>query len=227
MKNLIRLLIIAFVAVGCSSEVLQKETDTYQITITKASNFHQGFTNTEMTQKGLFDLNAERISLKELFKILLEAHPADIKFEKAKMLKEFYQVEIKQKKEGKAVQKAILNDILQSLHLDLEQLQYKNFSIEIQDSAKLNNFRNNTEKNVSTVFSKADFKKVENATLKEVAKVLSKQYNEDFSSDVEERIDYKWEKTPLAELRQKFTTDLGVSFKELPQTKTIYLLKEK
>ena len=70
LKNILIITIISIVLLSCNSKSLNTNTELYKIEIKKASYFHKDFTN--QIQTGHLKIIAERMSLKELFGILIK-----------------------------------------------------------------------------------------------------------------------------------------------------------
>ncbi len=227
MKKIIGILILVVLIVSCNSGTLKKETESYKIEISKASYSNKKFVNE--IRAAVLKINAEKISLKDLFGAILETDSKNIKFNSNLNLNQYYKVKITQKKEGKTVRKEILDYVLEKFNLNLtsEKLKYELFKIGIQDSLKLNNFISKSKDSVSKIIFIKDTIKVKNITLKGIAKFLSETYNEDFINENDSlKIDYKWNRTDIKNLILKLKADLGVSFSKKEGHKLIYMLED-
>ncbi len=174
-------------------------------------------------------INAERINLKDLFTFILKAAPDDIIIENKERLKEYYEVVVRLKQNInntkqeriEALRKEIVNELLIAFDLSLEKVRIR--TINIQDTVKLNKFTNYCKSGTSKVSWSNDTVKVENISLKELAKLLDSKFL--ISNNDSVRISYQWSNID-ADLIKKLENDLGLSFNNTKTESYKYILKD-
>lgn len=216
------LLILIFLLNSCKEESFKLDTETYKIEIKKASSStNRDFTNKIQTSP--LNINAERISLKDILGILIETDTSNIKFENESFQSEYYSVLLEQKKAIHSVNEVVLNDILNNWNLKLHE--NKLYEIKVQDTLMFSNFISNSNNMDSKIIKSKDSIKVSNCDLKSLAEVLNSEFSERvISNDVSKKIDFSWEKTTFDKLKLQLQNDLGIMFLDSKIDKTTYII---
>lgn len=203
------LFVLFIILSSCDNKSLKLETEAYQIEMKKASNFHSNFTN--LTRESPLYIKAERLSLKDIVGILIKTDTTNIKFENKKLENEYYSLYITQKDEKQPINKIVLNELLNSLNLELEATTVKTFKMVIKDTLKYSKFINSSSDNSSYVFESNDSIKIKNCDLKKLTEIMNSEFQEETTaSNNYRKINYSWKKTSFEKLRQNLNNDLGL-----------------
>ncbi len=223
-RKIITLLILIIALNSCKEKSIKSVKETHILEIKKAPKFHHGFKNS--FQESPLNIDAERISLKEIFGILIETDTSNIMFENRKLTYEYYGLLIKQKDESQSINKIVLNEILDKLKLKLEIKKYKSYEIIIQDSLRYSNLINNYGDNEFKVSRSNDSIKIINYDLKGLTELLNSEYSEEIIYDnTSKRIDYSWEKVSFEKLKVQLQNDLGILFLDLKNDKSKFVIR--
>jgi hypothetical protein len=224
LKKILIITTIAIFLISCNSKSLNSNTELHKIEIEKVSYFHKGFTN--QIQTGHLKINAERMSLKELFGILIKTDTSNIKFESKQLENEYYSIVIEQKKQENPIGKIVFNKILENWDLKLTEEKYKSYQIKIQDTLKYSNLNSNSGNMVSKIVKTKDSITINNCDLKKIVKVLNSEYPEQITYNNEsERIDYSWKKTTFEKLKAQMKNDFGILFLDSKNDISIFTIK--
>jgi hypothetical protein len=222
--KIIILLTLILALNSCKNRSLTSDTETYKIEIKKVSNFHRVFTN--HIQKTPLNINAERISLKNIFGILIKTDTSNIKFENKKMKNEYYNLLIEQKNKNHSINEAVLNDILINWNLNLITDKYKSYNLKIQDTIRYSNLTSNSNDMVSKVFISKDSIKINNCDLKKLTEILNSEFSERIIyNDESNRIDYNWKRTTFGKLKLQLKNDLGILFLDTKKDKSVFTIR--
>jgi hypothetical protein len=209
---------------SCKNNSFNSDTKTYKIEMKKSEYFHHDFTN--HIQKTPLNLNAESITLKEIFGILIESDTSTINFEDKKLQNQNYNILIKQKDKNIPVNEVVLNKIMDELNLKLIEKNYQSFTIVIEDSLKYSNFIKESKNNVSSVTIDKDSIKVSNCDLNKLVEVLNSEFSEKITgNNNSKRITYQWKKTSFEQLKIQLNNDLGLQFLNMNTDRITYLIK--
>ena len=107
---------------SCKDNSFNSDTETYKIEIKKAEYFHHDFTN--HIQETPLNINAESITLKEIFGMLIKTDTSNIKFDNEKTQNKKYALLVKQKDKNIPVNEVVLNKIINELNLKLIKIKY-------------------------------------------------------------------------------------------------------
>jgi hypothetical protein len=213
LKNILIITIISIVLLSCNSKSLNTNTELYKIEIKKASYFHKDFTN--QIQTGHLKIIAERMSLKELFGILIKTDKSNIKFKNKQLENEYYSIVIEQKKEENPIGKIVFNKILENWNLK-----------SIEDSLKFYNLISNSDNLVSKVIKTKDSIKFINCNLTKITEILNSEFPEQTIYNSEsKRIDYSWKKTSFDKLKTQMQNDFGIIFLDSKNDKSIFTIE--
>lgn len=217
-------LALFFTLNSCQNNSFNADTETYNIKIKKAPYFHNGFTN--HIQKTPLNINAENITLKEIFGILIKTDTSNIKFDNEKSQNKKYALLIKQKDENISVNEVVLNKIIHELKIKIIKEKYQSFNITIKDSLKYSKFINNSKNKISSVTIFKDSIKLSNCDLNKLAEVLNSEFLEKTTCETNsERINYKWKKSSFDKLKLQLKNDLGINFINCNNDRIIYRIK--
>lgn len=209
---------------SCKNNSFNADTETYKIDIKKAAYFHHDFTN--HIQKTPLNINAEIITLKEIFGILIKTDTSNIKFDNEKLQNKKYALLIKQKDENISVNEVVLNKIINELNLKLIKEKYQSFNITIKDSLKYSKFISNSKNKISSVTIFKDSIILSNCDLNKLAEVLNSEFLEKTTCETNsERINYKWKKSSFDKLKLQLKNDLGMNFFNSNNDRIIYRIK--
>lgn len=209
---------------SCKNNSFNADTETYKIDIKKAAYFHHDFTN--HIQKTPLNINAENITLKEIFGILIKTDTSNIKFDNEKLQNKKYALLIKQKDENISVNEVVLNKIINELNLKLIKEKYQSFNITIKDSLKYSKFISNSKNKISSVTIFKDSIILSNCDLNKLAEVLNSEFLEKTTCETNsERINYKWKKSSFDKLKLQLKNDLGMNFFNSNNDRIIYRIK--
>ena len=218
------LLTLILSLISCKNRSLTLDTETYKIEIKKVSNFHRDFTN--HIQKTPLNINAERISLKDIFGILIKTDTSNIKFENKKMENEYYNLFIEQKNENYPINEAVLNDILDHWNLNFITNKYKSYNLKIQDTISYLNLTSNSKNMAYKVVKSKDSIKINNCDLKILTEILNSEFSEKVIYNGESnRIDYNWKRTTFEKLKLQLQNDLGILFLDTKKDKSIFTIR--
>ena len=224
LKNTLIITIISISLISCNSKSLNSNTELYKLEIKKASYFHKDFTN--QIQLGHLKINAERMSLKELFGILIKTDTSNIKFERKQFEKEYYSIVIEQKKQENPIGKIVFNKILENWNLKLTEEKHKSYQITIQDSLKFSKLISNSNNKISKVIKTKDSIKFINCNLTKITEILNSEFAEQTIYNSEsKRIDYSWKKTTFEKLKIQMQNDFGILFLDSKNDKSIFTIE--
>ena len=225
LKNILIITIISIFLISCNSKSLNLNTELYKIEIKKAPYFHRNYTN--HIQKTPLNINAERISLKDIFGILIKTDTSNIKFENKKMENEYYNLLIEQKDENHPINETVLNDILDHWSLNLITDKYKAYNLKIQDTISYFNLTSNSENKAYKVVKSKDSIKINNCDLKILTEILNSEFSEKIIYNGESnRIDYNWKRTTFEKLKLQLQNDLGILFLDTKKDKSIFTIRK-
>ena len=181
---------------SCKNNSFHSDTETYKIELKKVSSFQSNFKN--RIQEKPLNINAEKISLKVLFGLLIKTDTSDIKFENKKMNSDYYSLIIEQKEDSQSVNEAILNDLLHHWNLKLNADKYKSYEIKIQDSLSYFTFTSHSSNKTSKFVISKDSIKVTNCDLQKIVELINSEFSETTIYNGEsKRIDYSWKKNSI------------------------------
>jgi hypothetical protein len=209
---------------SCKDNSFNSDTETYKIEIKKAEYFHQDFTN--HIQETPLNINAESITLKEIFGILIRTDTSNIKFDNKKLQNKSYDVLIKQKDKNIPINEVVLKKIIKELNLKLNIEKYKSFNITIKDSLKYSNYTSKSKNKIASVTISKDSIKLSNCDLSKLAEILNSEFPEKITCNIDsERINYQWKKSSFEKLKLQVKNDLGINFLNLNNEVIIYRIK--
>jgi hypothetical protein len=209
---------------SCKDNSFNSDTETYKIEIKKAEYFHHDFTN--HIQETPLNINAESITLKEIFGMLIKTDTSNIKFDNEKTQNKKYALLVKQKDKNIPVNEVVLNKIINELNLKLIKEKYQSFNITIKDSLKYSKFTSNSKNKTSSVNISKDSIKLSNCDLNMLIEILNSEYPEKITCDTNsEKINYKWKKSSFDKLKLQFKNDLGMNFFNSNNDRIIYRIK--
>jgi len=192
--------------------------------IKKASYFHKDFTN--HIQTGHLKINAERMSFKKLFGILIKTDTSNIKFKSKQFENEYYSIVIEQKKQENPIGKIVFNKILENWNLKLTEEEHKSYQIKIQDSLKFSNLISISDNMISKVVKTKDSIKFINCNLTKITEILNSEFPEKTIYNGEsKRIDYSWKKTTFEKLKIQMQNDFGILFIDEKNDKSIFIIE--
>jgi hypothetical protein len=225
LKNILIITIISIFLISCNSKSLNLNTELYKIEIKKAPYFQRNYTN--HIQKTPLNINAERISLKDIFGILIKTDTSNIKFENKKMENEYYNLLIEQKDENHPINETVLNDILDHWSLNLITDKYKAYNLKIQDTISYFNLTSNSKNKAYKVVKSKDSIKINNCDLKILTEILNSEFSEKIIYNGESnRIDYNWKRTTFEKLKLQLQNDLGILFLDTKKDKSIFTIRK-
>jgi hypothetical protein len=225
LKNILIITIISIFLISCNSKSLNLNTELYKIEIKKAPYFQRNYTN--HIQKTPLNINAERISLKDIFGILIKTDTSNIKFESKKMENEYYNLLIEQKDENHPINETVLNDILDHWSLNLITDKYKAYNLKIQDTISYFNLTSNSKNKAYKVVKSKDSIKINNCDLKILTEILNSEFSEKIIYNGESnRIDYNWKRTTFEKLKLQLQNDLGIFFLDTKKDKSIFTIRK-
>ena len=224
LKNILIITIISIALLSCNSKSLNANTELYKIEIKKASYFHKDFTN--QFQTGHLKINAEKMSLKELFGILIKTDKNNIRFKNKQLENEYYSIVIEQKKEENPIGKIVFNKILENWNLKSTEEKHKSYQIKIQDSLKFYNLISNSDNLTSKIVKTKDSIKFINCNLTKITEILNSEFPEQTIYNSEsKRIDYSWKKTTFNKLKTQMQNDFGIIFLDSKNDKSIFTIE--
>ena len=225
--NLVKKIILLTLAISlnsCKNNSFKSETETYKMEIKKAGYFHSDFTN--HIQKTPLNINAEKITLKEIFSILIKSDTSNIKFEDEILQNEYYSLVIEQKDKEISINEMVLNKLLNELNLKLVENKYKSYNIIIEDSLKYSRYISKSKNKVSSVFISKDSVKLSNCDLNKLTEILNSEFSEKTICNINsKRVDYNWKKSSFGKLKLQLKNDLGLNFLDTRNDKLIYSIK--
>lgn len=209
---------------SCKDNSFYSDTETYKIEIKKAEYFHQDFTN--RIQETPLNINAESITLKEIFAILIKTDTSNIKFDNEKLENKSYDVLIKQKDKNIPINEVVLKKIIKELNLKLNIEKYQSFNITIKDSLQYSKYTNKSKNKISSVTISKDSIKISNCDLRKLAEILNSEFPEKITcNNNSERINYQWKKSSFEKLKLQVKNDLGINFLNTDNEVIIYRIK--
>ena len=209
---------------SCNNNSFSSETETYKIEFKKAAYSQHNFTN--HFQQTPLSINAERITLKEIFGILIKSDTSNIKFDDKKLQNENYNLLVKQKNQNIPVNKLVLNKIMSELNLKLVVNRYQSFNITIEDSLKCSYFISKSRNETSSFTTSYDSVKINNCDLNILTEVLNSEFTEKTTCNFNsKRIDYQWKKSSFEKLKLKMKNDLGINFSNTNNDRIVYTIK--
>jgi hypothetical protein len=218
------LLVYLLILSSCDNKSIKLDTKTYKIEIEKASNSYSSFTN--LLQKSPLNIKAERISLKDILAIIIKTDTSNIKFEDKELENEYYNLLIEQKDKNIPVNEIVLNKLLNGLNLGLEVNNFKSFEINIKDTLQYSKFVNVQGNSTNEVFESNDSIKIKNCDLKKLTEILNSEFSEEITCiNNYKKIDYGWRKTSFQKLKQNLCKDLGLTFSDMRNDKSIFRIK--
>ncbi len=209
---------------SCINNSLNSDTETYKIEIKKAEYFHQDFTN--HIQETPLNIDAERITLKEIFGILIKTDTSNVKFDDKKLQNKSYDIHIKQKDKNIPINEVVLKKIIKELNLKLNIEKYQSSNITIKDSLKYSNYTSKSKNKISSVTISKDSIKLSNCDLNKLVEILNSKFPEKTTCNINsERINYQWKKSPFEKLKLQMKNDLGIMFFNTNNDRVIYRIK--
>lgn len=211
LKNKIIFITLLLTLTSCKYNSVSIKRNSYEIDLKAAEYFHDDYTNS--IQASPLKIQAERMTLQELFGILLKTDTSNVTFDNQELKSKNFQVLIKQKVNKIQVNEKIANEITTALQLKLIKNKYPFFAVAIKDRLKYNRFINTSKDNVAAVAISADSIEVTNADLFKLVEVINNEYSEKINCNfAAERINYKWKKTNFYKLKVQLEQDLGLVF---------------
>ncbi len=174
------------------------------------------------------NINAERISLKNLLAYVAKVDTSAIKFKDKEIGDKKYSVKIVQKNKDVKINTSIIQDIIKNLNLDLIKKQIKSYEMTISDTLRFNSNLSKLDNKHTIIKISTDSISVKNIKLSKFIDVINKEYSDYiFCTNNPLRIDYKWHKSTLVNLKQNLLKDLGLIMSDTKNDKFIYNFKEK
>jgi hypothetical protein len=209
---------------SCKNNSFSSDTATYKIEIKKAEYFHHDFTN--HIQKTPLNINAENITLKEIFGILIKIDTSNINFDDEKLQNENYNLLIEQKDENIPVNEVVLKKIINEFNLKLIKKKYQSFNVSIENSLKYSSHISKSKNKISSVTISKDSIKVSNCDLNKLVEILNSEFPEKSTCNINsERIDYEWKKSSFEKLKLQLKNDLGINFLNINNDVIRYRIK--
>jgi hypothetical protein len=220
------LLALVFISlVSCNDVSIKSDTSTYKIELEKASGSHSNFTNS-FGASPLY-INAERINLKDIFGILLKTDTSNIKFQNDRVADQYYTLTVEQKDREIQINEPVLNEILTKLKLRIDSEESKSYKLMVKDSLRYSRLMSNSQNNISMITRSKDSITIKNCDLKQLSEIINSEFSERIVSNNDaRRINYKWKRTPLDQLKPQLERSLGIVLVDMENDYPIYTVRE-
>jgi hypothetical protein len=226
LKKILIITIISILLISCNNKSLDSNTELYNIKIKKFDNSQKEY-KSYIEEGGKLNIKSDRITLRELFSLLMETDEKNIILKNKKLEKEYFNVLIEQKKKEEPVSEIVFNKILENWNLKFTEEKYNSYEIEIKDSIKFYNYQSNLmNDNQAKIMINEDSIKIKNSNLENIAKVFNSQFAEEIVNNIEsKRINYSWKKKSFDKTKVEFENDLGLSFRDRKEKKSIFRIE--
>ena len=226
LKNILIIVIISNFLISCNNKSLDLSTELYNIKIKEYDDSKKEY-KSYIEEGNIRDIKTDKITLIELSALLMGTEKENIVLKNKKLQEKYFEVLIEHKKRERPVSKIIFNEILNNWNLKFTEEKYNSYEIEIKDSLKYNNHKNKyTNNNHSEIFISKDSIKIKNCNLENIAKVFNSEFSEEFINNVKStRINYNWKKKSFEKTKIELENNLGLSFRDRKEKKSIFTIE--
>ena len=227
-KNILPILGLALLFSSCAKkEAISKETDNYRYEFSELSLSLVSINNYSKSSD-LDVLNAESISLPDLFKflvndsIIVDFKEDDLKTINLEVLAEEFQ-------KPSTLKKDLFDAVVSELQLKVRKTKSKVLELVIVDSLKLGqHISENDGSNSSKTYQSKDSISIENVGFKAFCKIINKKFDINTISDnTSSYINYNVKFDDLEQFKSDMKTKIGLELKNTNKQKTTYLISKK
>ena len=224
-RHLIKIIIIGLLAFSCNNRTI-KETSDYKFEASKASIYHEDYTNKVSTNP--LEINAIRINLSELLNTIFKNDSTFFQFKNKKLSDIKLKTSILLKNETILVKNEILELILDELNLNSIIEDKKLFELKVIDTTKLYRYSSgNTSNDGSKIYKSKDSISLNNVSLKQLSTLINERFNiNSFSTNKVVLIDYSIKNNDFESFKKDLKNDLGIAFFDTKRKQITYIISE-